>query len=150
MSQAEQILAAASSIVLVDWPSRDVPDTLARAGYAVAVKGGPEPGNYSVYDVRDGEVLTRRAGQPPESADLVYSHRPVGELPGIVALAKQLGATAVWVQSGMASGGDKDPHGCWLPADAAAQARAIVEAAGLIYLQAPYIADAARHLTAGT
>jgi hypothetical protein len=65
MSQAEQILAAASSIVLVDWPGRDVPDTLARAGYAVAVKGGPEPDNYSAYEVRDGEVLAHRHDVTP-------------------------------------------------------------------------------------
>jgi hypothetical protein len=41
VSDADQILRAADSIVVVDWPSRNVPDTLSRAGYDVSVKGGP-------------------------------------------------------------------------------------------------------------
>jgi predicted CoA-binding protein len=123
-----------------------VPDTLARAGYAVFVKGGPEPGNYWAYELRDGEVAQRRVGRLPEHADLVYSHRPVGELPGIVELARQAGAAAVWHQSGLASNGTKDSRGCWMPEDASEQARAIVGAAGLTYLQEPYIADEVRRL----
>ena len=87
MSEAEQILRGAGTILIVDWPSRDVPDTLARAGYTVLVKGGPRPDNYWAYEVRNGEVVPRRTGQAPAAADLVYSHRPVAELPGIVAMA---------------------------------------------------------------
>ena len=77
MTQPEPILAAARTVVVVDWPSRDVPDTLARAGYTVLVKGGPEPDSYTAYEVTGGEVVPRRAGAPPDSADLVYAHRPV-------------------------------------------------------------------------
>ncbi|HKB29602.1 MAG TPA: CoA-binding protein [Streptosporangiaceae bacterium] len=144
MSQAEEILAAADSILLVDWPTRDVPEALVRAGYTVVVKGGPEPDNYSVYELRDGEVLDHPAGHPPTHADLVYSYRPVSELPGIIALARQFGATAVWSQSGLAGGGAKDPHGCWTAEATSRQARAIVESAGLTYVETPYIADAVR------
>jgi hypothetical protein len=50
----------------------------------------------------------------------------------------------VWVQSGLSAAGDKDPQGCWLPADEAAGARALVEAAGLAYVDQPYIAGAVR------
>ena len=146
MTQVEPILAMARTVVVVDWPSRDVPDTLARAGYTVLVKGGPEPDSYSACEVAGGEVVTRRAVAPPASADLVYVHRPVAELPGIVMLAQRLGAGAIWLQSGLAADGSKDPHGCWLPAAEARAARDIVESAGLAFLAAPYIADEVRRL----
>jgi hypothetical protein len=32
-TEAERILGQAGSVLLVDWPSRDVPDTLTNAGY---------------------------------------------------------------------------------------------------------------------
>ena len=65
MSEAEQILRGAGTILVVDWPTRDVPDTLVRAGYTVLVKGGPEPDNYWIFEVKDGEVVSRRTGQAP-------------------------------------------------------------------------------------
>jgi len=34
------------------------------------------------------------------------------ELPGIVAVAKEIGAHAVWYQTELASDGAKDPKGC--------------------------------------
>jgi predicted CoA-binding protein len=149
VTEAERILGAARTVVVVDWPSRDVPDTLARAGYTVLVKGGLDPDSYSAYEMRDGEVVPRRTGEPPASADLVYAHRPVAELPGIAMLAQRLGAGAVWHQSGLASDGSKDPHGCWLPEADSQAARGMMESAGLAYLAAPYIADEVRRLGAG-
>jgi hypothetical protein len=146
MTEAERILKAASSALLIDWPSRDVPDTLARAGYAVLVKGGPEPDNYSAYEVSDGEVVTRKVGRPPEKVDVVYSHRPLDELAGIVEMARQFGASTVWCQSGLASSGEKDPKGYWVPEDKSQEARKIVESAGLTYIDDAYIADVARQL----
>ena len=50
----------------------------------------------------------------------------------------------MWVHSGLAGGGAKDPQGCWLPAEDAAGARALVEAAGRAYLDGPYVAGAVR------
>ena len=57
-----------------------MPETLTRAGYVVLVQGGPQPDNYSVYEVRDGEVVSRRTGRSPTAVDLVYLYRPVEEL----------------------------------------------------------------------
>ena len=144
MTEAERILEAAGSVLLVDWPSRDVPETLARAGYAVVVKGGPEPDNYQAQELRDGAVVPRPLGRPPEHADVIYSHRPLGELPGIVALAGQVGARTVWCQSGLASSGAKDPRGCWVPEEESRVARAIVESAGMTYVDDVYIAALVR------
>lgn len=146
VSEPERILAAASIIAVVDWPSRDVPETLARAGYTVLVKGGPGSADYSVYEIRGGEAVPRPAGEPPARADLVYAHRPVAELPGIASIARQLGATAVWHQSGLASSGAKDPHGCWMEPGTSQMARTSIEEAGLAYIEAPYIADEVRRL----
>jgi predicted CoA-binding protein len=144
VTEAGQILRETGSILLVDWPSKDVPETLARAGYTVLVQGGPQPDNYSVYEVRNGEVVSRRTGRAPAAVDLVYSYRPVEELPGIVAMAQRLGASAVWLQSGVASDGTKATDGCWMDQPTSQAARAVVESAGLTYIEAPYIADEVR------
>jgi predicted CoA-binding protein len=145
-AEAERILRAADSILVVDWPSRDVPDSLARAGFTVVVHGGPGPEDYSVYEVIDDEVAVRHLGVAPEYADIVYSFRPIGELAGIVDMARTIGATAVWTQSGLAGAGVNDPAGCWMSSEDSQQARKIVESAGLTYVAEPYIADVARQL----
>ena len=144
MTEAESTLAGARSFLVVDWPTRDVPDALAGAGYEVVVHGGPGPEDYTAYEVASGEVVERRVGRPPAHADVVYTFRPLAELPEIVAMAQAVGARTVWLQSGLSAEGAMDPEGCWLPADAAAGARALVEAAGLAYVDQPYIAGVVR------
>ena len=146
MAEADQILRSAGSVLLVDWPSRDVPETLVRAGYQVFAKGGPGPDDYTALELRGEEVLARPVGRPPEHADLVYSYRPIGELPDVIAIARQVGATAVWHQSGKDSAGADDPRGFCLSWVESQEARAIVESADLTYVEGPYIADAVRRL----
>ena len=140
--EAVALLKAAHSVLVIDWPSRDVPESLARAGYEVIVRGGPGPADYSSYAIEDGEVVTRRAGKAPEHVDLVYAFRPVAELPGIVDQARALGARAIWRQSGFAGDGVQDRAGVWVSPEESRRARAIVEAAGLAYIDSPYIVDA--------
>jgi predicted CoA-binding protein len=147
--EARSVLARSHSVLLIDWPSRDVPATLAAAGFTVIVKGGPGPTDYNVWESSDGEIVTRRLGHAPDQADLVYCHRPFGELPSIVAMAQGLGATAVWRQSGLACEGIKALDGCWLPAAESAQGRDLAAAAGLAYIDDIYIADAVRTTSAG-
>ena len=142
-----EILKSARRIAVIDWPSKDVPDSLARAGLEVSVHGGPEPDNWSVQEVADGdEVVGRYTGTAPESAEIVYSHRPLEELPEVLALAKQLGAKAVWVQSGKDAEGKPDVTGTWFPDEDRARARAAVEGAGFTFIDDVYIGDAARSL----
>lgn len=142
MTDVAKLLASTKTVLLVDWPSRDVPDTLARGGFTVVSNDGPE--EYNAYEVEAGEVRLRQVGRAPERADLVYTHRPIDELPEIVDTAKAVGAKAVWIQSGLDTTGAKDPRGCWFPQADSDTARKIVEEAGLTYIQAPYIADAVR------
>ena len=85
-------------------------------------------------------------GRLPEHASIVYTHRPVDELPGIVETARSISAKAIWIQSGRDSSGRADPRGCWFPREESERAREIVETAGLIYVEAPYIAEAVRAL----
>ena len=44
MTDVEDILAGARSFLAVDWPTRDVPDSLARAGYDVVGARGAGAG----------------------------------------------------------------------------------------------------------
>jgi predicted CoA-binding protein len=126
MTDYRELLAAATSVLLIDWPSRDVPDTLARHGYRVASHDGPGEDEYNAYEELDGEVRLRRLAGPPDRVDIVYSHRPLDELEGIVQQARALGARAVWLQTG------------------SPQAREMVERAGLMYVDSPYLPDAVR------
>jgi predicted CoA-binding protein len=144
MTKAERILESSDTVIVVDWPTVDVPDTLAGAGYSVFVKGGPGPNDYSAYELRDNQVVVRRLGGRPDGADLVYAHRPIEELSVIVSLALEVGARAVWIQSGLSSDGKRHPRGCWMPKGRSDEARQVVESAGLAYIEHPYIADTVR------
>jgi hypothetical protein len=99
--------------------------------------------------VNNGEVMERLPGSPPERADLVYSYRPLSELPGIIVTAKELGAKTIWSQSGLNATGGKDPRGCWVADEELMLARNLVEAAGLRFLAEPYIGEVARKLQSG-
>ena len=144
LEPAARVLAETTSVLVIDWPSRDVPASLALAGHTVFVKGGPGPADYAAWELDGGEPVSRALGRAPAGVDLVYCHRPFGELPGIIALAGRLGARAFWWQTGLSSGGGKDPSGCWALPEESRQARELAAAAGLGYIGDVYIADAVR------
>ena len=123
-----EILHRARSILLIDWPSREVPDTLARVGLEVVSADGPE--TYDAYELHGGGIRVRRVDGPPERVDLVYAFRPTDELPEIVEQARALGAGAVWLEG--------------VAPDDAGRAREIVESAGMAFVTSPPIAEAAR------
>lgn len=134
------------TVLVIDWPSKDVPESLAFAGIHVVVRGGTGPEDYSAYELKNGAVIPRHVGRPPEHVDLIYSHRPLNELPQIIGLAKKLGAKAIWTQSGLSGAGTNDPKGCWVPEEELRAARDLVQSAGLNYISGPYIGDAAREV----
>jgi predicted CoA-binding protein len=142
MADSLKLLRSTKTVLLVDWPSRDVPEALARGGFTVVSNDGP--GEYNAYEIDGNEVRARAVGEPPKSADLVYTHRPIDELPDIIEAATAAGAKAVWIQSGLDESGRKDPRGCWFSDTDSAKARDIVERVGLVYIESPYIADAVR------
>jgi len=136
------------SVLVIDWPSKDVPESLARAGFNVVVRGGPRPEDYSAYAMSNGAVVTRHVGRAQERADVIYAHRPLSELPGIIATAKSLDAAIIWTQSGFSAAGVRDPEGCWVAEDELRVARELVESVGLSYVSEPYIGDVAREIRA--
>jgi hypothetical protein len=44
VTEPERVLRAAHTVLVVDWPSRDVPTSVAALGFAVPVRGGPSHG----------------------------------------------------------------------------------------------------------
>ncbi|HEU5002209.1 MAG TPA: hypothetical protein VFW71_05445 [Actinomycetota bacterium] len=62
MATPDEILAAARTVVLVDCPSRSVPEALARAGFTVGVKGGAGPADFSVFEVDEAPGGPARGG----------------------------------------------------------------------------------------
>jgi uncharacterized protein RhaS with RHS repeats len=126
MSDAQDILSHAKTVVAIDWPSQEVPTRLAAAGFRTFSHEGPGDDEWYLYE---GDTRTH-ANARPDTADLVYTYRPVDELPGIVEFAQKLGAHTLWFEEGR-----RDP-------DAGNAARPIVEGAGLTYLDDPYIVDA--------
>jgi predicted CoA-binding protein len=144
-----EILKTVQTILVIDWPSKDVPESLARAGFFhVIVRGGPGPTDYSTYELVGGKVVEHKSGRAPERVDLIYSHRPLSELPGIIAMAKEIHAKTIWTQSGLSAAAVNDPKGCWVPDNELQAARSLVEAAGLNYVSQPYIGDLAREIQA--
>jgi CoA binding domain len=152
----KEIFGTVQTILVIDWPSKELPETLTRAGFRVVVRGGPGLEDYSAYELDSsrnlaqslahdpGEVVVRHIDRAPERADLIYSYRPLSELPEIITTAKRLGAKTIWTQSGLSAAGVNDPKGCWVPEEALRQARNLVESAGLRYTSEPYIGDVAQ------
>ena len=145
------VLAEVHDVVLHNWPSRDVPDTLVRAGFAVTVYGGPEPDDISAHELAGDELIIRKTGTPPARADVVYVFPWPGfeverDLPAVASRARELGAATLWYQSGRTSDGTPNPEACWLPSGEAALINSIVKHAGLRPVYDAYIADSARQL----
>jgi predicted CoA-binding protein len=143
----KEVLRQVRNVLVIDWPSKEVPETLARAGLHVVVRGGPAPDDYSTYEL-DSTGAVRRPSPAPDQVELVYVYRPSSELPMIIATAKALNAKAIWTQSGLSATGVKDPRGCWVPDQEHQRADEVVRLSGLSYFSQPYIVDAIRKLGA--
>ncbi|HYI52914.1 MAG TPA: hypothetical protein VEX57_03040 [Microlunatus sp.] len=137
MTDPSETLRAAHHVVVQDYPDRDVPDSLTRAGFAVTIYGGPNTADVVVSELVDGAVVHRQTGRRPDSADLLYVYRPLAELDGILADARRLGVRTIWRQPEAVAGTDPEA-GEW---------RSRVEAAGFTYRDEPAINDVARLLT---
>jgi len=139
--QIESILRDAKSILLVDWPSRELPDRVARAGYEVTGACGSRTAR--LLHVPTGSEIVVRSGLPaPEHVDSVHVFRPIEELTSIAATSEMKGAPSIWYQSGRYEDGTTDSAGCWLSEGDSAKARRIVETHGLKYIERPHILEA--------
>jgi hypothetical protein len=136
VTDVRTLLGTANVILLVDWPRREVPETLALAGYEIHVKGGPAPTDFAAWEVQDGVVTHVPTSKPPDHADIVYFHRPLDELPAIVELAARLGAGTVWRASAEADG-----NRAFIRGSTAAQ---LVRSRGMTYVEGVDIVAAVR------
>jgi predicted CoA-binding protein len=144
---SKEALKNARIVLLIDWPDKEVPETLTRAGFSVFVHGGPGPEDYSVYELKDGKIVSRRTGRRPDQADLVYSYRPLAELARTIDEALAVGAKILWMQSGLSPDGRKDPKAFWMTEVDMRSAERRVKAAGLELITKPYIGDVAREIS---
>jgi hypothetical protein len=142
----ESILRETKANLLVDWPSRTLPESLARAGYEVTAHVGPGPNEYSRYEAIGTEILVLNGLSAPDHVDIVHVFRPIEELAAIAEMSKTLGATAIWFQSGLSDEHEQDPTGCWMTESDSALARGIVESKELMYFDCPYILEAITHV----
>jgi CoA binding protein len=116
MTTAAELLASASSVLLIDYPGRAVPEAFARAGFETSAHEGPGDDEYYGYALDGTAIVRTHVAAAPAHVDLVYTYRPVDELPAIVAFACELGARSVWFAEANAD-----------------KARPIVEGAGLAF-----------------
>jgi hypothetical protein len=121
------VLEGVTTVLLVDWPEKAVPEAWVRAGYETHSHEGPEPDEYYVYVTNGDEIAMTKTGRAPDRIDLVYTYRPADELEEIVEFAKARGARIVWFEVSRAN------------QDMADDARAIVERAGLAYVDEPVL-----------
>lgn len=125
----DELLRQATSVYVIDWPTRDIPDSLARSGIRTFVHGGPRPDQVDVFEVGDdGEVAIVERGTAPDHADFVYTFRPLADLPQVIEMATAVGASTIW---------NHDPS---------EEARRLVEASGLTYVDGPDLADEVRRV----
>jgi uncharacterized protein len=100
-----------------------VPAHMQRHGWRIV------PGNPAATEIL-GERVYRTLSEVPGQVGLVDVFRPAGQAPDVVRQAVAAGATAVWLQLGIVS----------------AQARAIAESAGLLYVEDRCLAIEQRRL----
>ncbi len=93
----EEILKAAQTILLVDWPDRSVPQALVKAGYTVY---SYSPDTYTrIEENASGEFVFQKIEGKPDAVDIVNIFRPEDEIDGIFEKhVLPLHATAVWIQ----------------------------------------------------
>ena len=107
-----ETLRAARHVVVQDYPDRDIPDSLTRAGFAVTIYGGPDPADIVVSELVDGAIVHRQTGRRPDRADLLYVYRPLAEIDGILTDAQRLGVRTIWRQPDVGGGPIRTPtHG---------------------------------------
>ena len=126
MTDPIETLRAAHHVVVQDYPDRDIPDSLTRAGFAVTIYGGPNTADVVVSELDGGAIVHRQTGRRPDRADLLYVYRPLAEIDGILADAGE------WAS---ARSGDSPRR--WRNGSRCRQMATRVEAAGFTYRMHP-------------
>lgn len=94
----KEILRAARSILLIDWPNIDVPGILVRKGFIVYCYS---PDRYTKAEMspEQDHLIFRELEGAPDQLDIVNIYRPEQEHAAILSKhAVPLGAKVVWLQ----------------------------------------------------
>lgn len=123
------ILKNATTILLVDWPSPDVPFALLKAGFKVF---SYSPGRYSAAEIDGKEkIVFRKLDGQPGLVDIVNVYRPEEEHAAIIAdHVLPLKAKVLWLQLPVTS----------------AKTRQLARENGLMFVEGGDIADVARSI----
>jgi hypothetical protein len=85
----KEMFKTVDTVLVIDWPTKDVPEMLALAGFHVVVRGGPGPEDYSAYELNNGEVAAHHSAncrksspRPRASMRRPYGPNPAYPLPG--------------------------------------------------------------------
>ena len=93
-----EILQAARSILLIDWPNIDVPGILVRQGFTVYCYS---PDKYTTAEIspKEDHLIFRGLDVAPDQVDIVNIYRPEQEHAAILAKhVLPLGGKVVWLQ----------------------------------------------------
>jgi hypothetical protein len=118
MTPTKRLKSTGTGLV-IDWPTKEVPETLARAGLRVVVRGGPGSEDYSLYQLRDGALCS------------------------IIETAKRLNAKEILDTVAMSAEGVRDAKGGCVSEPEEQFARNLVRSAGPSHRAQPYIAEVA-------
>ncbi len=123
----KHILENTKAILLVDWPSPEVPRSLLKAGFIVF---GYSPDRYSAIELDDNENLVfRKLDDQPDSVDIVNVFRPEEEHAGIInSRVLPLKAKVLWLH----------------PPVKSASTAALAAEYGLVFVEGIDIAEVAR------
>ncbi|MBS1530112.1 MAG: CoA-binding protein [Bacteroidetes bacterium] len=92
----EYILKKAKTILLIDWPDKNVPHSLINAGLKVY---GYSPDHYNEATDKAGDIVFNRLNERPASVDIVFIYRPEAEHERILKdQVLPLGAKIIWLQ----------------------------------------------------
>ena len=126
------ILGAARAVLLVDWPSADVPRALIEAGLTVF---GYSPSRYSTAQIAGDRLVFNPLDAHPAHVDVVCTYRPAAEMSDIVtSLVLPSGARTLWLQ----------------PPNTSGEARRLAAEHGLAFIEGVDIAAIARAMPRST
>ena len=145
---ALEILAAAKTILVVDWVLPEIPEVIAALDADVHAKIGPSDDDWARLEPSDGGFEVVPAA-PPDRADLLHLDWTLG-FDEFVGVARSLDVRTFWYHSARTRPPvPADNRGCWVPRRQSTLQRARVEASGMAYIDDVYIVDVARRILAG-
>ena len=133
-------LARARAVLLVDWPSAAVPNSLLRRGYEGIRQGGSGTRRLPLARPPSGRTALSRC-RPADRRPNRLLLPAAGRTHGVVGLAVLVHADVLWFQSGVSTDGGRAADGYWLADQDRQVAARIARDAQLALVSDVYIVD---------